>query len=273
MSRAHRVGAVLRPTPVPERGLREWLIFLGAIAGLGALFTFIVFVTGKDRPMIVAVPAYQYPAKGQMWAGLTSLEAGSLVVVNPASGPGDAVDRVYEKALEPLRRKGVRLFGYVDSNYGEHSVDHIVAQAKRWVTLYHPAGIFVDQTSVDSSAVPYITAIASRLHALGLQVTINPGQPKIDQRLLDKVDHIINFEGPLSTYLNTTFPDWVHDAPDGLFWHLIYDVKSENEMAEVIDRARDDGAGAVFVTDGSMPNPWDRLPDYWTSERRLADQH
>jgi hypothetical protein len=104
-------------------------------------------------------------------------------------------------------------------------------------------------------------------------VTINPGQPKIDRRLLTKVDHIINFEGPLSTYRNTVFPDWVHDAPDGLFWHLVYDVDSEKEMSDVISRARDDGAGAVFVTSGSMPNPWNVLPDYWDGERHLAVQH
>jgi hypothetical protein len=131
----------------------------------------------------------------------------------------------------------------------------------------------VDQTSVDAKAVPYISEIGDRLHALGLQVTINPGQPKIDPRLLTKVDHIINFEGPLSTYLHTKFPDSVHDAPDGLFWHLIYDVESERDMAEVVERARDDGASAVFVTDGSMPNPWDRLPTYWDGERHLAVQH
>ncbi len=242
------------------------------VAATGLLLTVVVLVTGKARPLIVAVPAYQYPSKGSMWSGLTQLDEGSLVVVNPASGPGTSVDPQYEDAIEPLRAKGVRLFGYVDSNYGKHSADHIVAQAREWITLYHPTGIFVDQTSVDAKAVPYITEIANRLHALGLQVTINPGQPEIDHRLLDKVDHIINFEGPLSTYRTTKFPDWVHNAPDGLLWHLVYDVESEADMADVIQRARDDGASAVFVTDGRMPNPWDTLPSYWNAERHLAVQ-
>jgi hypothetical protein len=37
----------------------------------------------------------------------------------------------------------------------------------------------------------------------------------------------------------------------------------EDELASVVVLAHDRGASTVFVTDGDLPNPWDRLPPGW----------
>jgi hypothetical protein len=34
-------------------------------------------------------------------------------------------------------------------------------------------------------------------------------------------------------------------------------------MEDAVRRAGGKGVGYIFVTDGEMPNPWERLPPYW----------
>jgi hypothetical protein len=222
----------------------------------------------SDPRAVLGVPAYGYPHRGSMWDGLAELGNTSVVILNPANGPGHEVDPAYEKALKPVRDNEVTIYGYVDTAYGKRSVADVLADAERFVRLYHPVGIFLDQTPADSDSVEYLGEISTALRKDGLQIAFNPGQPDIDRRLVDLADHIINFEGSVSDYEKAKFPSWVDKAPFGRWWHLVYAVKGEAEMKSVLSRAAGDHAGVVFVTDGEMPNPWDHLPAYWDEEVR-----
>lgn len=53
------------------------------------------------------------------------------------------------------------------------------------------------------------------------------------------------------------------------FWHLIYEVADQQAMANVAAMAARARAGIVYITDATMPNPWERLSAYWREERAL----
>jgi len=219
------------------------------------------------------VPAYFYPwPASTWWQQFAVLRPGSVVIINPASGPGDAVDARYSAVIEKAKNRGLIVFGYVDSDYGAIEVDHIADEIDRHRSWYSVDGIFLDRVAPDVSSLPYYAGIAGPIHDAGMSVAFNAGQPQVDIRYAEVADHLVVFEGPLSSYADCVFPRWSADvAPDRL-WHLVYGVATEEEMHRVVARAAASNAGIVFVTDGILPNPWDHLPPYWDSEQRLLDE-
>lgn len=215
------------------------------------------------------IPAYFYPgADDRHWPAVAGMSPGTIVIVNPASGPGTSVDPRYVAALAQARRSAPALYGYVDTAYGTRSADVVRREAETWREWYGIEGIFLDQTSSGPGDVPYYSALTGWLHGRGFAVAMNPGQPDLDRRYLAMADHLITFEGPYAQYLRQRFPRPQRGSA-GRVWHLVYDVPGEVEMRRTVALARRRQAGTVFVTDGSMPNPWDRLPAYWPQEQRL----
>jgi hypothetical protein len=55
------------------------------------------------------------------------------------------------------------------------------------------------------------------------------------------------------------------------FWHIIYGTPTASAVAQAVQLSRQRGAGYVYVTPDTLPNPYDTLPTagYWSSE--LAD--
>ena len=73
-------------------------------------------------------------------------------------------------------------------------------------------------------------------------------------------------------YRSARFPELVLQEPAAKFWHLVYGVDDADTMTSVMRLAATNGAGATFVTDCVLPNPWDRLPTYWEQELELVRQ-
>eukprot|EP00775_Hariotina_reticulata_P013040 gene13039-13167_t len=109
-------------------------------------------VENKDSGYVqqVAVPSYYYPsclpdAAGCVWQK-TKAGAG-LSVINPASGPGTAVDANYLQTVNQLKVAKVLLLGYVYTKYGARSEADVKADIDRWRTLYGLTNIFLDEGS------------------------------------------------------------------------------------------------------------------------------
>jgi hypothetical protein len=222
---------------------------------------------------VAGVPAYFYPwPASTWWQQLADVRPGTVVVVNPASGPGAAVDPRYTAVVEAAHARGLVLFGYVDSDYGAIGIDDVVAQSSLHQSWYEVDGIFVDRIAPDNSSLPHYAKLAQRLHAAGMSVTFNAGQPYVDRGYAEVADHVVLFEGPLSTYAECQFPQWTQDIASNRIWHLVYGVATAEEMQDVVAHATANNAGLLYVTDGIFPNPWDHLPAYWQHERQLLDR-
>jgi Spherulation-specific family 4 len=213
----------------------------------------------------LGIPAYGYPGSG-LWEALASLPAGSLVILDPADGPGRAIDARYVEALASVARRGVRVFGYLTTAYGERTAGEMVEEVRRYQDWYRPHGIFLDQTPTAASANGDIMAVIAAVRAEQLALALNPGQPDIDPEDARVADLIINFEGPLSLYRRTRFPSWTQRPSGATFWHLVYEVGDAPTMRRVAAMARRLHAGVVYMTDATMPNPWERVPAYWEDE-------
>jgi len=222
------------------------------------------------RGQLPGVPAYGYPGTG-LWERLVELPAGAVVILDPANGPGEGPDPRYEVSVAAVRSRGVRVFGYVDTDYGRRAAGAMVEDVRRYCEWYQPVGIFFDQTPAAASTSSAIVNASCRVREAGLALAINPGQPDIHPDDAELADHVVDFEGTFDTYRATNFlAAWRHRYNPDKFWHLVYEVPDFNAMEEMATLARERHAGLVYLTDASMPNPWSRLPTYWDAELALV---
>jgi hypothetical protein len=250
----------------PDRGTMRRLLRTMAVI---AVVAFIVMssagnLAGEDPPLRLGIPAYGYPGLTDLWDRLAELPAASVVILDPANGPGEVIDPAYERALEPVKAAGVHVYGYVDTDYGRRSTEAMLEDVRRHVEWYAVTGIFLDQTPGDLEA--RITTVIGALEALGLLVAVNPGQPVIDRAWVELADHVVTFEGDMATYERTRMPRWMWDYSTDKFWHLVYGLTDERQVPRTLRRAASEHVGLVYVTDGAMPNPWQQLPAYWPVE-------
>jgi len=76
---------------------------------------------------------------------------------------------------------------------------------------------------------------------------------------------MVEFAMSWSDYQSYAVPTWMPAGSPERFCHFISDVPP-GEAGAAISRAIANGAGWVFATDQSQPNPWGQLPAYFDAE-------
>jgi hypothetical protein len=219
-------------------------------------------------------PAYAYP---DWWNGDTSVWArfadyastgadrsGSLAVMNPASGPGAAVNPDYTAAVNYVRNAGQRVVGYTHTSYGQRPEADVKAEVDAYYGWYPVDGIFVDEMSTDPATQPYYHDLYAYIRAkFGQHLVVgNPGtaaatdwQVKATTRVCDVA---VIFEGDAAAYLGWMPPAWVSAYPASTFGHLVY-AASAADLPALLAHSKAATAGYRYVTDDGLPNPWDSL--------------
>jgi hypothetical protein len=267
------------------------------VAALSA--TLLVAVRKAATPSLamsqqIAVPLYIDPvADRPAWEQLAGSSPGSIgfVVANVLNGPGLGMDPAWASAMSHEHAAGVKVLGYVDTGYfgrtgrttrvGSATVAGWTAQAEQdvnsWYSFYGPylSGIFFDDaqdacgpsSGSDSWADLYaqLTAYVKGAHP-GAMTVANPGSP-VPQCYEGVADVLVTFEGSYSAYTRSYVGlSWSPAGPQKI-WHIVYDVPSAPDMESVVALSKARGAGYVYVTSATLPNPYDTLPPYWDGEQ------
>jgi hypothetical protein len=245
----------------------------GAAVGVLALIAVTVTVRGAqpsaDAPCrTTLIPAY-LPPEDLVRLAERPLP-GRVVIVNPMSGPGAAAQAGYRQAVAALKRSGARVLGYVHTGYGERPAGAVEADIERYRAWYGVDGIFLDEAAHTDAALGHYGAVAARVRASGMRiVALNPGVVPA-RAYFGIADIVVTFEGAAADHAAAVrrMPAWLGDLPPDRIAHLIHGAPAE-QMRGVL--AQDPGAGYVYVTSGTMPDPWSALPDYLAEEEaRLA---
>jgi hypothetical protein len=224
----------------------------------------------------VLAPAYFYPAEGELkhWDRLleSPIRADLVVIVNPASGPGDKEDANYTKIVGRARKAELTLVGYVSTKYGKRPAADVKADVDRWLRLYPGIqGIFFDEQNSGADFVDYQADLydyVRKKKELRLVVT-NPGTVCADGYLKrPAADVCCVFEGAKG-FDGLRLPEGADKLPPSRFAALAYQVGTAEQMRAAVREAVKK-AGYVYVTDGEGANPWDRLPSYWAEEEALV---
>jgi len=191
-------------------------------------------------------------------------------ILNPASGPGQFVDPNYVAVIGAFRAAGGKILGYVTSSYCTRDLSAVEAEVETYAAFYAIDGIFVDEMANDASQahLDWYAALYAFIQTNhpSYRVVGNPGTTTQEAYLSrPTVDGLVTYEN-FADYRGYVPDSWVFGYPSERFAHIPYLVASADTMRAYADLAVRRNAGMIFVTDADLPNPYDRLPDYWSEE-------
>jgi hypothetical protein len=229
-------------------------------AGVVLLATAISSRGGERRAACPSslVPAYVHPE--ELLDLVDDATVPRLLVVNPASGPGTAVDARYRRAIAAAQKAGARVLGYVPTTWGARPAADVEADIDRYRAWYAVDGVFLDEAASTEARLTHYHALAHHARAAGAEIVVlNPGVVPA-RGYFDVADVIVTFEGPLGAYRDHRPPAGV---PPERTAHLVYDASREQALGVV---ATTPSARYVYLTSGTLPHPWGTVPDYLAEE-------
>lgn len=212
--------------------------------------------------MKLLVPLYVHPdADPAAWQTLVD-RAPLLygVVLNVSDGPGAAPDAAFVRAAGALRTAGVRVLGYVDTDYGRRSARAVAGDYGRHRDWYGTDGFFLDQVAPDRAGVRHYRRLARAARAHGARtVALNPGVHPVPGYAAFS-DLLVTFEGRWEEYRSApAAPSWTEGRSPKTFCHLVHGVpRGLAGPAARIAELR--GAAVHCAVPGRGPNPWSSLP-------------
>jgi hypothetical protein len=272
---------------------------IGLVAVLAGLFA---GATPARADVNLLVPSYFIPNSGgpggvgDGWAAMAAA-AGQVpltAILNPDSGPFTGNEdnypqrlQAYVDAVTNLEKAGGKVIAYIATGFGSESLatiqDKISAYLQQFPGLIQ--GFFLDEMSVNLGTLPHYQQIYNMINPNGSHpytVIANPGEPFLADGItpsdyLTTADVLNIFEGPHTSPGNfdIRFDRYPDQTPYKLDWFLglssdrlsniVYDAPSDVGLADVA-KAVHFNAGYVYVTNDTLPNPFDQLPSYWDQE-------
>lgn len=217
-----------------------------------------------SAPVGIVIPLYTYPADGT-WAAVIQAKQSYpnvpfIAVINPNSGPGSSLDSNYAQGIKNLQAAGVKVLGYVDTAYGTDSISSVEADVNLYHTWYGVDGIMFDDMTNQVGYETYYSTLSSYVHSLipGSTTMGNPGT-SVPTSFIGTLDVLCIYES--TGYPSLSFITYPGYSPSNFAVIAIGVPLDTSFLASV------SGVVAwVYATDANLPNPYDVLPSYFTSE-------
>src|SRR5438309_3606983 len=219
-------------------------------------------VSAVSAPTGMIIPLYSYP--GTMWDTVITAKQEHpsvpiAVVINPDNGPGNFKDTYYVTGIQKLQSAGIVVLGYVytaSSTIPFNTVTTYIDNYKNW---YNVSGIFFDQMSYVAGNETYYQNLTNYAKSHGFTFTMgNPGTDTLPS-YIGTVDNIIIHE-------NSTLPSI--QSLGG--WHTNYTKSNfsivsygRNNLDQLFVNTATNYVGYIYLTDGTLPNPFGSLPSYF----------
>jgi len=224
------------------------------------------------------VPAYIYPSGSgaTQWNTLasTALTVPTTVILNPNSGPGTTQDPNYVAAVAKVHASGGKVIGYVSTSYAQRALSAVTQDINTYQALYQVDGFFIDEMTADSvtAHIQFYQSVYNYIKGLSTAYTVtgNPGTnvPEL-YASLPVADQLVVFEDSAKHYSSYAPLAWQAGYPTSRFAHIVY-AASSSQMQTFVQGAQARGAGSVYVTSKTLPNPYGALPSYWSQEVSAA---
>jgi hypothetical protein len=163
---------------------------------------------------------------------------------------------------------GITMLGYVATSYGARPEADVIADINRYYDFYELSGIYFAEGPMDNDCTP-MEAMYRRMvdaaHARDPKGYLTVGTRYCPTYIVF-FDGMVQFARNWNEYQNEyTPPSWMPANSPQRFVHFVNNVPA-SEASAALSRTISNGAGWVFVTDQSDPNPWGVLPTYFDEE-------
>jgi hypothetical protein len=182
-----------------------------------------------------------------------------VAIVNPASGPGKSPDPLYVEGIARLKSSGVTVLGYVTTSYAKRDVGAVNEEVNQWQAWYRVDGIFYDEMAYEAGSEAYYRRLNQHAKSKGLGLTVgNPGT-EVPESYVGSLDTIVIYENRGLPHVES-LGGW-HSKYGRRRWGILpYGVRT---LDRSFLKAACERVGLLYVTDQSLPDPWDHLPSYF----------
>jgi len=222
----------------------------------------------KPGTVKMAVPAYFDPPSPEWQRLIAGAPAVGMIVFNPESGPGTAADAAYTQVIAQAQAAGIVMVGYVATSYGARPEADVIADINHYYDFYTLSGIYFAEGPMDTDCTamePMYHRMADAVRARDAQAYLAVGT-RFCPTYITFFDMMVQFARDWNEY-QTDYapPSWMPANSPQRFVHFVHSVPPSDASA-ALSRAVANGAGWVFITDQSSPNPWSVLPSYFSEE-------
>jgi Spherulation-specific family 4 len=240
----------------------------------------IVNQTLNHPRLTILLPLYIYPnwydKNKYAWKQVivAAKKVSIVAIINPNSGPNHAPPNTdYQQGIKDLQQAGVKIIGYVPSNYAKRDIQAVKADIDLYTKHFKVDGIFIDEATSTSDKAPYYQQLYQYLksRSRSYQVIINPGV-NVDESYISQqvADVVVTFENHQKHWNNYRLPVYNKKYLSQQFAALVHTTANRKLMKGTIDRAVKYNFSYIYITNNSPDtpkhNPWDTLPEYWQSE-------
>jgi Spherulation-specific family 4 len=234
----------------------------------------------RQSKLNILIPLYIYPnwydRDKYIWKQVVvaAKKVPITAIINPNNGPNGTPPNVdYQQGIRDLRQAGVRIVGYVHSNYGKRDLNLVKADIDLYTKHFNVDGIFIDETASSRDKLDYYQKVYQYIKSQrkSLQVIINPGT-HLDESYMKKpvADVAVIFENDRKVWNAYQPPVYIQNYSAPHFAALVHTAANKKVMKGILDRAINANFGYVYITNDSTNtanhNPWDSLPSYWQAE-------
>ncbi len=212
------------------------------------------------------VPLYSNPSDAAWTAIVAAKKAHPSVtvraIINPDSGPGASKDPEYATGIAKLDAAGIIVLAYVATTYGKKAPMAAQGEIATYQGWYPGLkGIFFAEMSNTAGDEPYYKGLDQYAKGKGLAVTVgNPGTDTLVS-FVGTVDTILIYESEgLPTVSSLAVFSGQYDRKN--FGVIPYGVPALDAAFVTGARAN---VGFIYLTDDTVPNPWDTLPSYFSN--------
>lgn len=255
-----------------RRNLISALVFLGVMVGSTQVSPALAHAPDSGTELELLIPLYSYPTwwdpDTYLWDEIAEANSQipTTVIVNPHSGPGgDCPNADYHEGLKALRDAGVTMLGYVFTDYARRDMERAKGEIDQYNNpCFDIDGIFLDGVSNKVSNIGYYQELCTHVRSLPNldYVFLNPGT-SADELYLTVGDTIVIFEDYSINWPAYQPDDHVEAYPAQRFAMLGHTLLDTECLETFMDLAVDRNIGYVYLTDDTMPNPWDTLPSFF----------
>ena len=226
------------------------LIFLGCGKGNND-------INGIKLSKRIIIPVYFYDL--DKWGKISSY-SNEIVIVNPSNGPGSVKDGNYEYFIENLVDSNNTPIGYIYTKWGNRNLEYVKDDIDKWLNFYPKIkGFFVDEVNGSFDKLNYYKNLKNYISSKGSYfIFLNPGIiPHKDY--YDLADGVVVFEGDVKKLTDNVCKNSFKSA-------IIVYGASINEMKKIINNYN---CKYFYITDDTLPSPYDTLPSYFDEEIEL----
>ncbi len=228
-------------------------------------------ITLDNNNLKLLIPMYVYPKNNSIdWQDLLDFKSVNpnsdiTIIINPENGDFNTTDENYIQAIKNAKAQGIRLIGYVYTQYGTRDISETEANIDAWRDLYKQygvSGIFFDESSDKQEDVDYYKNISAYARGEGLPfIVLNAGTITDSSYFEDDIaDVIVDFEGDYESFTKDTL-QWNKANSNTALCSIVYEVNNDS-FFNAIEKLKYTKQQYIYLTSNKHEYAWNSLSKY-----------